>query len=132
MDRDFITKVMRDDRVWKWVCVDGIRKDQFQYQEQATYFVNDYGFVMFRQAYPTTWEVHVCMLKGAKDVDDFVMNCLKKMRQNGCKKFIAPIGQWNRPALKLARRCGFVKEGELSNVWFRDGKPQSMIIMGGL
>jgi hypothetical protein len=130
--RDFVTKVMRDPRVWEWVRIDGVRKEHFCFSDQAIYFANDYGFVMFRQAYPTTSEVHVCMLKGAKNVDEFVKDSLEKMRQSGVKKFIAPIGEWNRPALKLASRCGFVKEGHISNVWHRDGKPQSLIIMGGL
>jgi len=76
------------------------------------------------------YEVHICMLKGAKGVDSFFLDSLEKMRQKGARKFIGPIGDWNRPALKLAKRCGFTEEGRISKAYQRDGIDRSMIMMG--
>jgi len=128
--KDFIESVMRDDRVWKWVKVDGIKKENFGYQESEIYYTNTHGFVMFRPATPTMYEVHICMLKGAKEVDSFFLDCLEKMRQKGARKFLGTIGEWNTSALKLALRCGFVEEGRISKAYRRDGVDRSMVMMG--
>lgn len=129
---DFVTRVMRDDRVWKWVCEDGIEKHQYGFSPTAKYFIMEgHGFVMFRRATQKMYEVHVCMLKGAQNVKPFVMGCLEKMRRNGVTKFIAPMGEWNKAAIRLAKSCGFVEEGRITNAHYRDGVPYAMIIMGG-
>jgi len=120
---DFITSVMRNERVWKWVSVDGIKKDNFGYRENEIYYTNKHGFVMFRASTPT-------MLKGAKEVDSFFLDCLEKMRQKGVKKFLGTIGDWNVPALKLALRCGFKEEGRISKAYQRNGIDRSMVMMG--
>jgi len=74
--KEFITKVMRDDRVWKWVRIDGIKKENYGYIENEIYYTNEYGFVNFRKITPTMYDVHICMLKGAKEVDSFFLDCL--------------------------------------------------------
>jgi hypothetical protein len=128
--KEFITSVMKNDRVWKWVRVDGINKESFGYKEGEIYYTNKHGFVMFRASTPTMYEVHICMLKGAKEVDSFFLDCLEKMRQKGVKKFIGTIGDWNVPALKLAQRCGFREEGRISKAYQRDGIDRAMVMMG--
>lgn len=129
---DFVTHVMHDDRVWQWVREDGIEKHQFGYSPNAKYFLlNDHGFVMFRKATQKMYEIHVCMLKGARNVKPFVMECLQKMRDIGVTKFIAPIGEWNKAAIRLAKSCGFVEEGRITGAHYRNGVPYAMIIMGG-
>lgn len=128
-EAEFVTSVMQDERVWKWVRIDGVPKESFVYQP-ATYFTNEHGFLMFRDVSPVMKEVHICMKKGAKDVDGFVMDVLEKMRQKGVKKFLGTIGEWNTPALKLAKRCGFIEEGRVSKAYQRDGQFKSMILMG--
>ena len=127
---NFVTSVMRDDRVWNAVRIDGISKEQLGYRENEIYFANEYGFVMFRDLTPTTKEVHIAMLKGAKNVDSFFQECLEKMRKRGATKFVGTIGEWNKPALKLAKRCGFCEEGRISNAFLRDGQYHAMVMMG--
>jgi hypothetical protein len=128
-EAEFVTSVMQDERVWKWVRIDGVPKESFVYQA-GTYFTDSHGFVMFRDVSPVMKEVHICMTKGAKNVDEFFMDCLEKMRQKGVKKFLGTIGEWNTPALKLAKRCGFIEEGRISKAYQRDGQFKSMILMG--
>ena len=127
---NFVTSVMRDDRVWNAVRIDGISKNQIGYRENEIYFANEYGFVMFRDLTPTTKEVHIAMLKGAKNVDSFFQECLEKMRKRGATKFVGTIGEWNKAALKLAKRCGFCEEGRISNAFLRDGQYHAMVMMG--
>ena len=128
--KEFITSVMRNDRVWKWVRIDGIKKENYGYVENEIYYTNEYGFVNFRKVTPTMFDVHICMLKGAKEVDSFFLDCLEKMREKGAEKFLGTIGDWNTPALKLALRCGFKEEGRISKAYQRDGKYRSMVMMG--
>jgi RimJ/RimL family protein N-acetyltransferase len=127
---NFVTFVMRDDRVFNAVRIDGISKEQLGYKKNEIYFANEHGFVMFRDLTPTTKEVHIAMLKGAKNVDSFVYECLEKMRKQGATKFIGTIGEWNKAALKLAKRCGFCEEGRISNAFLRDGQYYAMVMMG--
>lgn len=129
-EAEFVTSVMRNDRVWKWVRVDGVNRENFGHQAGEIYFCNEHGFVMFRPSTPTMYEVHICMLKGAKGVDSFLLDCLEKMRQKGVRKFLGTIGDWNVPALKLALRCGFKEEGRISKAYQRDGLDRSMVMMG--
>jgi hypothetical protein len=128
--KEFITSVMRNDRVWKWVRIDGIKKENYGYIENEIYYTNEYGFVNFRKVTTTMFDVHICMLKGAKEVDSFFLDCLEKMRVKGAEKFLGTIGDWNTPALKLALRCGFKEEGRISKAYQRDGKYRSMVMMG--
>ena len=128
--KEFITQVMRDDRVWEWVRIDGIKKESFGYLDNEIYYTNDHGFVNFRKITPTMYDVHICMLKGAKEVDSFFLDSLEKMRAKGAEKFLGTIGDWNRPALKLALRCGFKEEGRISKAYQRDGIYRSMVMMG--
>jgi hypothetical protein len=128
--KDFVESVMRDDRVWRWIKVDGANKEDYSFNPAFTYFTNDYGFVMYRGLSPAFQEVHICMKKGATNVDEFFVGSLEKMRQKGVKKFLGTIGEWNTPALKLAKRCGFVEEGRISKAYQRDGIFKSMVLMG--
>jgi hypothetical protein len=129
-EAEFVTSVMQDDRVWNWIKVDGAKKEDYSHNPAFTYFTNDHGFMMFRGLSPAFQEVHICMKKGAKNVDEFSMDNLEKMRKKGVKKFLAPIGEWNTPALKLAKRCGFIEEGRISKAYQRDGQFKSMVLMG--
>jgi len=127
---NFVTTVMQNDRVWNAVRIDGISKEQLGYRENEIYFINEHGFIMFRDLTPTTKEIHIAMLKGAKNVDSFVYECIEKMRKRGATKFVGIIGEWNKPALKLAKRCGFCEEGRISNAFLRDGQYHAMVMMG--
>ena len=128
-DKEFITSIMQNDRVWDSVRVDGVTKEQFGYCESSEYFVNKHGFVMFRTVTPSMMELHVCMLK-CKNTKEFVEECMEKMRNKGTNKFLAPIGDWNKSALKLGKRLGLIEEGRIANAYIRDGKFHSMILMG--
>lgn len=128
-DKEFITSIMQNDRVWDSVRVDGVTKEQFGYCESSEYFVNEHGFVMFRTVTPSMMEFHVCMLK-CKNTKEFVEECMEKMRNKGTNKFLAPIGDWNKSALKLGKRLGLIEEGRIANAYIRDGKFHSMVLMG--
>ena len=128
-DKEFITSIMRNDRVWDSIRVDGVTKEQFGYCESSEYFVNKHGFVMFRTVTPSMMELHVCMLK-CKNTKEFVEECMEKMRNKGTNKFLAPIGDWNKSALKLGKRLGLIEEGRIANAYIRDGKFHSMVLMG--
>ena len=125
----FIESIMHNDRVWNSVRVDGIEKEQFTYSDTADYFVHECGFVMFRMVTPSTYEIHVCMLK-CKETQKFVEHCIKEMKNRGACKFIAPIGDWNKSALKLSKACGFIEEGRIKKAYIRDNKFHAMVMMG--
>lgn len=129
MSKEFITSIMHNDRVWESVRIDGVSKEQYGYCELDEYFVNEHGFVMFRTVTPTMKELHVCMLK-CKHTKEFVEECMEKMKKRGTKKFLAPIGDWNKSALKLGKRLGLIEEGRIANAYMRDGKFHSMVLMG--
>lgn len=120
---------MQNDRVWNSVRVDGVEKEQFTYSDTADYFVHECGFVMFRMVTPSTYEIHVCMLK-CNETQKFVEHCIKEMRKRGACKFIAPIGDWNKSALKLSKACGFIEEGRIKKAYIRDNKFHAMVMMG--
>ena len=84
---------------------------------------------MFRMVTPSTYEIHVCMLK-CKETQKFVEYCIKEMRNRGACKFIAPIGDWNKSALKLSKACGFIEEGRIKKAYIRDNKFHAMVMMG--
>ena len=126
---EFVESIMHNDRVWNAIKVDGIKKEQFGYSDSADYFVHECGFVMFRSITPSTSEIHVCMLK-CKETQKFVEHCIKEMRNRGVCKFIAPIGDWNKSALKLSKACGFVEEGRITKAYIRNNKFHAMVMMG--
>lgn len=132
-DPDFITAVMQHPRVWRWVCCDGVNKSEMVYQEGEIYCsFPGFGFIMFRNILPGVFEIHIAMMKSPTDIVEQVHNSLREMRSRGAVKFIAPIGGWNLPALRLAEKCGFKKEGELSHVYCRGGHWHSLVMWGSL
>ncbi|GAA4321761.1 hypothetical protein GCM10023144_01220 [Pigmentiphaga soli] len=129
---EFVTHIMRDPRVWRWVAEDGVSPGDVRYQPTATYFqFQDKGFVMFRRVTQRMREIHVATRRGDATLVSFIHECLDEMRHRGAAKFIAPIGDWNVAALRLARRCGFVEEGRITGAYVRDGEPRALIMMGG-
>ena len=129
-DPDFVTRVMRDARVWECVREDGFSPDEIGYRPSETYFqFQDKGFVMFRSPARGVEEIHIALLRGARDVEPFIGECLREMRSRGAERFIAPIPAWNRAAIRLAKRCGFVEFNRLENRCIRDGRAYAGILM---
>lgn len=129
-DPDFVTRVMRDARVWECVRQDGFTPDEVGYRPRETYFqFQDKGFLMFRSPMLGVEEVHIAMLRGARDVEPFVGECLREMGARGAMRFIAPIPAWNRAAIRLAKRCGFVEFRRLEGRFIRDGRTYAGILM---
>jgi len=120
---------MHNDKVWNSVKVDGVTKEMYGYSDQHIYFVNEYGFVMFKEITPVMLELHVCMLK-CKNTKEIVKNAIDEMMQKGVKKILAPIGDWNKSALKLSIALGLIEEGRITNAYTRNGNFHSMILMG--
>jgi hypothetical protein len=130
-DMTFIKSVMQNDRVWKWTGCDGVEKATIIPQPDEIYFqIAQLGYIMFREILPGVFEIHISMLKSPPDLPRFIHATLNVMRSNGAIKFIAPIGGWNRPALRLAETCGFIIEGEITRVYKRAGKLYSMVLWG--
>jgi L-amino acid N-acyltransferase YncA len=86
---------------------------------------------MFRNITPCLYEIHIAMLRGARDVKAFVITCLDEMKKRGASKFIGLIGDWNKPAIRLAKHCGFKEHGKIDHAYMRDGQYRDMVIMGG-
>jgi len=129
-DPDFVTHVMRDPRVWECVRQDGFTPDEVGYRPRETYFqFHDRGFVMFRSPARGVQEIHIALLRGARNVEPFIGECLQEMRARGTARFIAPIPAWNRAAIRLAKRCGFVEFRRLENRFIRDGRMYAGILM---
>lgn len=101
-----------------------------KYANSEIYFCNEYGFIAFRQLTSALYEVHIAMLRKAKNVKAFSLNTLETARKKGAKKFVAPIAEFNKPAIMLAKRCGFVLEGTITKAIYRDGKPYSLLLFG--
>ncbi len=131
-DADFITYVVKSPRVWDNMAEDGLTPDMFHFDASAEYFIlPDRGFMAFRRVTRRMWDSHIAMLRGGKDVPEFGLDCLDQMRKkHGATKFVAPIGSWNKAALRLVKFCGFVEEGRLTAAYYRNGKPFDMIFMG--
>jgi len=129
MSKEFITSIMHNDRVWNSVKIDGVTKEMYGYSDSNNYVINDYGFIMFRGLTPTMQEIHVCMLK-CKNTQEIVKKAIDEVRATGVKKFLAPIGDWNKSALKLSIACGFIEEGRITKAYIRNGNFHSMILMG--
>ncbi|MEK7945721.1 hypothetical protein WKR98_13270 [Pigmentiphaga sp. YJ18] len=128
---EFVTRVMRDPRVWHWVAEDGVSPESYICSPRAVCFAHQgRGFAMFKNCTRTMYEIHVAMLKGTTNVQPWVMECIAEMRRRGAKKFAAPIAEWNRAALRLARSCGFIEEGRISAALIRNGRPHALIFMG--
>jgi hypothetical protein len=128
---DFVADVMRDPHVWECVREDGVARDEVGPDAQYTYLrVGDAGFMMFRRIDGVAWEVHVALRRGAGAVDQVYRDCLAEMQRRGVQQFIAPIPEWNRAALLLARRFGFRRIGEIERRAIRDGKHYPLILMG--
>lgn len=129
-DLTFVREVMRDPRVWRAVAEDGIDCEAFQPDPIAHYFQHEKGFLMFRQVSTCMYEIHIAMLKGARDVDAFVVESMQAMRDMGATKFLATISEWNKAAIAIALRNGFKHEGRVEAAYRRDGKLYAMILMG--
>lgn len=121
VDPEFITQIMRHPRVWEWVREDGLDPSDFSYDAQHTYFAyQDKGFVMYRQVRDGTYDVHAAILRGGRGIVAFGLETLEAMRMLGATRFIAPISDWNKAALRYARACGFTEIARISNA-VRDG-----------
>ncbi|MFU2050969.1 GNAT family N-acetyltransferase [Bordetella hinzii] len=128
---DFVTAVMRHPRVWGAVREDGISPLDFSYQEGALYFqLGSFGFVLIRPVTRTMSEIHVATARGGRWVKEAVMACIAEVAQRGIRKLMAPIGDWNKAAIRLAVACGFSEEGRVSGAYVRNGVPRAMVLMG--
>lgn len=120
-DPEFVTNIMRHPRVWEWVREDGLDSIDFSFNPQYTYFAyQDKGFVMYRHVRDGIYDVHAAILRGGRGIVSFGLETLEEMRKRGANKFIAPISDWNKAALRYARACGFTEFGRLRNA-LRDG-----------
>lgn len=129
-DPDFVTRVMRDARVWECVREDGFSPDEIGYRPDETYFqFQDKGFVMFRSPAKGVDEIHVAMLRGARGLEPFIGECLRERCARGTRRFIAPIPEWNRAAVRLAKRCGFMEFKRIDARCIRDGRTWLVILM---
>lgn len=132
-DPDFIRSVLQHPRVWRWMRCDGVDISQMLPRDGEIYFqIDECGFIMYREVLPDVFEVHTSMIKAPALLPVLIHSSLRVMRSQGARKFIAPIGGWNTPALRLAETCGFTKEGEITDAYRRDGKNYSMILWGSL
>jgi hypothetical protein len=130
-DLAFVIKVMRDPRVWRSVAEDGLDPQTVTADTSAHYFQHgERGFLMFRQISTCMFEIHIAMLKGARDVDSFVKESMQAMREMGAVKFLATLPEWNRAGIAIAQRNGFKHEGRVDAAYRRDGKLHAMILMG--
>lgn len=120
---------MRHPRVWEQVREDGCNAEDARYDPAHVYFRHrSQGFMMFRRVKGDVFDCHIAMIRGGQGLPDFVAACLACMRSAGACRFIAPISDWNKPALRLAARMGFVEFASLQNCW-RDGRPHHTIYL---
>jgi hypothetical protein len=130
-DLAFVTRVMRDPRVWRSVAEDGLDPLTFNADTNAHYFQHgEQGFLMFRQISTCMFEIHIAMLKGARGVDQFVEDTMQRMHEMGARKFLATLPEWNRAGIAIAERSGFKHEGRVEDAYMRSGKLHAMILMG--
>lgn len=120
-DPDFITQIMRHPRVWEWVREDGLDSSDFSYDPAHIYFAyQDKGFVMYRKIKDGLYDVHAAILRGGRGIVAFGLETLAEMRTRGATRFIAPISDWNKAAVRYARACGFTEVARIPNA-LRDG-----------
>ena len=130
---EFTTYVMQHPRVHAAMAEDDEpREYHFKRWTIAFQFMNR-GVLLLRQvSYGGMFDVHIAMIKGHSDLAKWVGECLQAMRAAGAKKFKAEIAGWNKACLRLARKCGFVEEGRVSNALIRGGQRHDLVIMGAV
>jgi hypothetical protein len=128
---EFTTYVMKHPRVHAAMAEDGEPREYHWKQWTVAFQFMNRGVILFRQVtHGGMFDVHIAMIKGHPALVDWVMECLDAMRSAGAKKFKAEVAAWNKPCLRLAKKCGFVEEGRLTQALLRGGQRHDAVIMG--
>lgn len=111
---------------------------------EAQYFHHTYHLLAFKNAvlmgvlffHPlnlTLYQIHICMLPRfwGKNIKHAVFAAEHWMAVNTrCKKVIAFIPEFNKPAIALAKRSGYHEEGICNASMQKDGVLINQIILG--
>lgn len=127
---DLIASILLNPRVLPWISEDGTGIAGYFNPSAISFQIGDAGFIQFKPETTRAWMVHIAVERGGKYVKDAAMQAMQAMREMGVAKFIATIGSWNKPALRLARDCGFEQEGRITNAVTKNGQPADLILMG--
>lgn len=130
---EFITYVMQHPRVHAAMAEDEQPREYHCKPWTIAFQFMNRGVLLVRQvSYGGMFDVHIAMIKGHPDLCDWVPECLNAMRAAGAKKFKAEIAGWNKACLRLARKCGFVEEGRITQALVRGGQRHDLVIMGAV
>lgn len=128
---EFITFVMENPRVHAAMAEDGQPRQYHVKPWTVAFQYLNKGVLLLRQvSWGGMFEVHIAMIKGDPGLAAWVGECLAAMRAAGAKKFRAEVAGWNKPCLRLARKCGFSEEGRLKAALVRGGRMHDLVILG--
>jgi hypothetical protein len=91
----------------------------------------DMGFFLFVQQNKVTVELHTCILPGfAGKLVTEASALVKEVIKQQYSKIITLIPVFNKPAMFMALRCGFTKEGVNKRSFLKDGIIYDQYYMG--
>ncbi len=130
---EFVTYVMQHPRVHAAMAEDEQPREYHCKPWTIAFQFMNRGVLLLRQvSFGGMFDVHIAMIKGHPSLCDWIAECLSAMRAAGAKKFKAEIAGWNKACLRLAKNCGFVEEGRVSQALLRGGQRHDLVIMGAL
>jgi len=89
------------------------------------------GFFRFVEITSVMQECHICVLKPfRKYAREAGIKCYEMLLSGGIKKLSTNIPSFNKKAIAYASSLGFIRQGENSNSYVKNGKLCSMIQMG--
>jgi RimJ/RimL family protein N-acetyltransferase len=89
------------------------------------------GFFRFVEITSVMQECHICVLKPFREyAREAGIQCYKMLLKSNIQKLSTNIPSFNKKAIAYAASLGFVRQGENTNSYMKNGKLCSMIQMG--
>lgn len=140
-DTELIKSIVTHDRVYDLVSDDGSPKkeDYIPIIGDGIYWlsiVDDneiIGAYLLHMVNAITYEIHTCLLPSAygKKARDAAKDVLNWMVENtNCEKIITHVPEFNRLALRYAKKAGLMEEGIIRKSFKKNGKVYDQVLLG--
>ena len=137
-DTALIRSVVTDKAVWPHVSDDGADLETYQPPIDGVLWLGVFdgeclGAYMVHQHNAITWEIHTCLLpqawgEKARQAGRLVLDWI--FANTACQKLITQVPQTNPLALRYAKRCGLVVEGNNRQSFLKNGQAIDQIQLG--
>ena len=138
-DEALIRCVVTHKQIWPYVSDDGSDFENYTPPIEGVLWVQVLekgvclGVYMFHQHNSITYEIHTCLLPQAwgsksKQAGKLVLDWI--FENTPCQKLITQVPQTNSLALKYAKQCGLVVEGNNRQSFLKNGQTIDQIQLG--